>query len=101
MSAVSRIAPTTTTAITITAIPSMRPMRSTSRCSGVRCSSVRPSRRATLPISVAMPVAVTTARPRPRVTAVPLNTMFDPVAERRVGSVERRDVLRAPPRSRR
>ena len=42
-------------------------MRSTSRWSGVRCSSVRPSRRATLPISVAMPVAVTTARPRPRV----------------------------------
>ena len=38
---------------------------STSRCSGVRSSSVRPSRRATLPISVAMPVAVTTARPRP------------------------------------
>ena len=35
MSAVSRIAPTTTIAITITATPSMRPMRSTSRCSGV------------------------------------------------------------------
>ena len=66
MSAVSRIAPTTTTAITITAIPSIRPIRSTSRCSGVRCSSVRPSRRAMLPISVAIPVAVTTARPRPR-----------------------------------
>ncbi len=29
-----------------------------------------------LPISVDMPVAVTTARPRPRVTAVPSNTMF-------------------------
>ena len=37
MSAVSRIAATTTTAIAITAIPSMRPIRSTSRCSGVRC----------------------------------------------------------------
>ena len=29
-----------------------------------------------MPISVAMPVAVTTATPRPRVTAVPLKTMF-------------------------
>ena len=75
-SAVSRIAPTTTAAITITAIPSMRPIRSTSRCSGVACASVRPSRRATVPISVAIAVAVTTARPRPRTTAVPLNTMF-------------------------
>ena len=47
---------------------------------------------ATLPISVAMPVAVTTARPRPRVTAVPLKTMFTPVAEPdRLG--ERGDVL--------
>ena len=91
MSAVSRMAPTTTTAMTMTAIPSMRPMRSTSRCSGVRSSSVRPSSRATLPISVAMPVAVTTARPRPRVTAVPLNTMFDPVAQaRRLGERARR-----------
>ena len=76
MSAVSRIAVTTTTAIAITAIPSMRPIRSTSRCSGVLCASTRPSRRATLPISVAIPVAVTTARPRPRATAVPLKTMF-------------------------
>ena len=62
-SAVTRIAPTTTTAIAITAAPSMRPMRATSRCSGVRCSSVRPSSRAMFPISVPMPVAVTTARP--------------------------------------
>ena len=76
ISAVSRIAVTTTTAIAITAIPSMRPIRSTSRCSGVLCASMRPSSRATLPISVAIPVAVTTARPRPRATAVPLKTMF-------------------------
>ena len=74
-SAVRRIAATTTTAITITASPSARPMRDTSRCNGVLSCCVRPSRSATLPISVAMPVAVTTARPRPRVTAVPLKTM--------------------------
>ena len=76
MSAVSRIAATTTTAITITARPSVRPTSATSRWSGVCSLSVWPSRRATLPISVAMPVAVTTATPRPRVTAVPLKTMF-------------------------
>ncbi len=76
MSAVTRMAPTTTAAIATTAIPSMRPIRSISRWSGVRACSVRPRRRATLPISVAMPVAVTTALPRPRVTAVPLKTMF-------------------------
>jgi hypothetical protein len=73
---VSRIAVTTTAAIAITARPSRRPIRSTSRCSGVRASAVRPSRRATFPISLAMPVAVTTARPRPRVTAVPAKTML-------------------------
>ena len=49
MSAVSRIAVTTTTAIAITAMPSMRPIRSTSTWSGVRCSRVRPRRRATVP----------------------------------------------------
>ncbi len=76
MSVVSRMAATTTTAMTTTASPRVRPIRSTSRCSGVRSSSVWPSRRATVPISVAMPVAVTTARPRPRVTAVPLQTML-------------------------
>ncbi len=72
---VTRMAATTTAAMTTTAMASVRPMRSTSRCSGVGSSSVRPSRRATWPISVSMPVAVTTARPRPRATAVPLNTM--------------------------
>ncbi len=76
-SAVTRIATTTTDVIATTAMPSMRPMRATSAWSGVRCSSVVPRRRAMFPISVAMPVAVTTARPRPRVTAVPSNTMFN------------------------
>ena len=59
----------------------MRPIRSTSRCSGVRCVSVRSSSRATLPISVAIPVAVTTARPRPRATAVPLEDHVHAVAQ--------------------
>ena len=45
-----------------------------------------------MPISVAMPVAVTTARPRPRVTAVPLKTMFTRSA-RPAGSDEGADVL--------
>ena len=76
MSDVSRMAVTTTAAMTMTASPSMRPMWETSRCSGVRSSSVLPSSSATRPISVPMPVAVTTARPRPRVTAVPLKTML-------------------------
>ena len=75
MSEVSRMAATTTTAMATTSPPSRRPMWATSRCSGVRSSSVRPSRRAIRPISVSMPVAVTTARPRPLATAVPLNTM--------------------------
>ena len=56
------------------------------------CSSVRPSRRATLPISVAIPVAVTTARPRPRVTAVPLNTMLTR-SPRPLAPLSERDVL--------
>ena len=76
MCPVSRMVATTTVAITMTAMPSIFPMRSTSSWSGVRGSTVRPRRPATLPISVAMPVAVTTARPRPRVTAVPWKTMF-------------------------
>ena len=75
ISDVSRIAPITTRAMMITAMPSIRPTRAISRCSGVDSASVLPSRRATLPISVPIPVAVTTATPRPRVTAVPLKTM--------------------------
>ena len=47
-------------------------MCDTSRCSGVGSSSVPPSSRAMVPISVSMAVAVTTARPRPLATAVPL-----------------------------
>ena len=64
-------------AITITAMPSMRPMRATSRWSGVRCPPCAPSRRAIVPISVAMPVAgddraaAPACRPR-----CPLKTMF-------------------------
>jgi len=57
-------------------MPSVRPTRPTSRWSGVRSSSVRSRRDAMRPISVPMPVAVTTARPPPLVTAVPLNTML-------------------------
>ena len=39
-------------------------------CSGVLSVSVFASRSAMCPISVSMPVAVTTSSPRPRVTAV-------------------------------
>ena len=76
--------PTTTTAMTTTAMPSMRPMRATSFCSGVgsSCGGVEHAA-AIAPISVSMPVAVTTARPVPCATAVPLKTMFSAVAERR------------------
>ena len=76
ISASASTVPTTTTAIAITAIPSMRPIRRTSSCSGVGSSTVASSRRAMAPISVAMPVAVTTASPVPCATAVPLNTML-------------------------
>jgi hypothetical protein len=76
MSLVKRMAATTTAATATTANASARPIRCTSRRSGVGGSFVRPRRCATLPISVLMPVAVTTARPLPRVTAVALNTMF-------------------------
>ena len=90
---VSRIAPMTTTAIddhrdaehaadrgrppAAAACAAPRYCRAGARC----CPSRSPC-----------PVAVTTARPRPRVTAVPPNTMFtrSPSAGRRV---ERRDVL--------
>jgi hypothetical protein len=53
----------------------MWPMRATSRCSGVASLSVVASNSAILPISVAIAVAVTSARPDPCATAVPLNTM--------------------------
>ena len=63
-------------AITTTTMPSSRPTRSSSRCSGVGSSDVVFSRPAMRPISVAMAVCVTTALPRPEVTVVPLYTMF-------------------------
>jgi hypothetical protein len=72
---VSRIEPVTMAAMATTATVSARPIRSISSCSGVRGCSMRPSSRATLPISVAIPVAVTTALPRPAMTEVPLKTM--------------------------
>ena len=66
---------TTTTAMMTTAMPSMRPRRPTSFCSGVGSCSVASSISAIAPISVSIPVAVTTARPVPCATAVPLKTM--------------------------
>ena len=69
-------APTTTAAMTTTPSPSMRPIWRTSFCKGVASSAVACSRWAMAPISVPMPMAVTTARPVPCATAVPLNTML-------------------------
>ena len=54
----------------------MRPKRVTSFCNGVGASAVASSNSAMRPISVSMPVAVTTARPVPCAIAVPLNTIF-------------------------
>ena len=76
MPLVIAIAAITTTAIPMTAVPSVRPRASISRVSGVAFFSVELSSRAMCPISVSMPVAVTTAVPTPCVTAVPLWTMF-------------------------
>ena len=54
-----------------------RPLnRSRLICRGVLCSSVPFIMEAILPISVSIPVAVTTATPRPPVTREPENTMF-------------------------
>jgi hypothetical protein len=74
-SVVRAMLPTTTAEIAITAIPSIRPIRRTSFCSGVLSSTVASSMPAIAPISVSIPVAVTSARPLPWATAVPLNTM--------------------------
>jgi hypothetical protein len=63
---------TMTTAMMITAMPSIRPIRPTSICSGVGSSCVASNMPAMDPISVAIPVAVTMARPLPWATAVPL-----------------------------
>ena len=59
-----------------TASPKNRPMRLISFSKGVGSSGVAVNRLAMAPISVAMPVAVTTARPVPCTTAVPLKTML-------------------------
>ena len=69
---VTSTAETTTAAIPTTASPSKRPSRAISCCSGVGSSTVRASSPAMCPISVRIPVAVTTARPTPWLTAVPL-----------------------------
>jgi hypothetical protein len=53
---------TTTTAMMRTAMPSIRPIRPTSVCSGVGSSWVASNMSAMEPISVAIPVAVTTRR---------------------------------------
>ena len=69
--------PTTITVMMMTATPSSRPMWLISFSSGVGSSLTALSNFAMAPISVAMPVAVTTAKPVPCATAVPLNTMFN------------------------
>ena len=65
-----------TAAMTSTTRPSVLPTRSSSRCSGVVSLGASSSIPAIRPISVCIPVATTTARPRPYVTVVPLNTML-------------------------
>jgi hypothetical protein len=64
-SSIRRIVATITTAIATTIRPSNRPTRSSSRCSGVVSSGACFSMPAMRPISVRIPVPVTTARPRP------------------------------------
>ena len=65
MSEITNTVPTTTTAMMTTAMPSIRPIRAISRCNGVGSSWVASNISAMAPISVAIPVAVTTARPVP------------------------------------
>ena len=76
------MAPITTTAMTITVMPSMLPMRPISFCSGVGSSAVASSMSAMAPISVSMPVAVTTARPGALGDGRALEDHVEPVAER-------------------
>jgi hypothetical protein len=64
-SSTTTIVTTMMTAIAMTTSPSILPVRSSSRCSGVASSGVASSRPAMRPISVRMPVAVTTALPCP------------------------------------
>ena len=62
----------TTTAMAITVMPSSLLTPAISRCSGVGASSAAASIPAIAPTSVSIAVPVTTARPTPRATAVPL-----------------------------
>ncbi len=66
----------TTTAMPMTSTPRVLDIWAISRCNGEGSSAVSSSSVAMRPISVSMPVPVTTARPTPRATAVPLNTML-------------------------
>ena len=61
----------------ITARANRLPKAARRICKGVLRSPSRSSRPATLPSSVAMPVATTRPRPRPWVAVVPLNAMFN------------------------
>ena len=66
----------TSAAMMHTAMPRIFETCASSFCSGVASSSVWESMSAILPTCVFMPVPVTTARPVPWVTDVPLNTML-------------------------
>jgi hypothetical protein len=69
----------TMTDSTAAATASTRPTPASRRCSGVRpCRS--PISAAIRPIALAAPVAVTTARPRPRTIVVPADTASRPAA---------------------
>jgi hypothetical protein len=70
----SRPAAKMTAQMASTASARVRPKRASRFCSGVRTDSAPPSSPAMRPISVSMPVAVTTPRPRPRVTRVPFQS---------------------------
>ena len=65
-----------TTAITTTMRPSNLPTRASSCCNGVVSVGAACSIPAMRPIWVCIPVAVTTARPRPYVATVPLKSML-------------------------
>jgi hypothetical protein len=68
--------PIITTAMATTIPPRSLPTRSSSFCSGVLSVVASCSIPAMRPISVRIPVATTTAFPRPYVAAVPLHTML-------------------------
>ena len=60
------------TQMATTSLDSVVPSWVSFRCSGVSSCSVWASTPAILPISVSMPVAVMTARPRPETTVLPM-----------------------------